>query len=253
MSPPIRKLGEGKSLREIWLENDSELITNIMKNLHLDGGGKIDHFEKKAANHVKQLCKGGIAALAQQLYDEEYARTVALRKSALKRTALLQCRFKYGDALTFEMYEAEYETAINNTEKHSKKLCPNQENLSNATSQLNRRKLSVNTVGNELKLFELVKIWAIDNYPEAHVNNSRCRVSMGGILFDDMVTLGLAGSYLADTYNSPLIFGVYGDFVKVRKNRFSKPGNIYYASDPHFFEKIGGDIQIVVRETTQGK
>lgn len=115
-----RKEGEGKKLIDIFQEDNLQLLANMAKNLHLDGGGKIDFYIKKADKIVNSDDQ------PYALYEHDYNRMLSLRQSFLKRYVLLKMRLKNnGINVKFINYEKEYKKALNKTLKHNKKLSPN--------------------------------------------------------------------------------------------------------------------------------
>jgi len=129
-----RRIGEAKSVQEIFKESNSELIGNLMKGIHLDGGGKMTFYNNQASKivHAIQTAvrSGGLntveattSAIAKMLYEFDYNRLTAVRSSMLKRSVLLKLRFNSnGKNINIAEYEAELKLAIEETKNHSKKL-----------------------------------------------------------------------------------------------------------------------------------
>jgi hypothetical protein len=122
----IRKIGEAKEHQDIFNETNTELLGNLMKGIHLDGGGKITFYKDQAS---KILLAAGIldntkiANIAKLLHEIDYNRFTAVRKSMLKRSVLLGLRMRSnGKNLELIDYLKALVNANKETEDHSKKL-----------------------------------------------------------------------------------------------------------------------------------
>ncbi len=129
-----RKVGEAKSVQEIFKESNSELIGNLMKGIHLDGGGKMTFYKDQASKVISAIqaairsgepnnAETTISAIAKVLYEFDYNRFTAVRSSMLKRSVLLRLRFNSnGKNISIAEYAIALKSAIEETKNHSKKL-----------------------------------------------------------------------------------------------------------------------------------
>ncbi|CAK0752638.1 hypothetical protein CCP1ISM_470005 [Azospirillaceae bacterium] len=128
-----RRLGEAKLLEDVFNETNTELLGNLMKGIHLDGGGKASFYKDQA---IKILAAAGIVHtslnndktvdnVARVLYENDYNRLTAIRSSMLKRSVLIKLRMNSnGKNIKFEDYANALSEAIADTTNHSKKLLP---------------------------------------------------------------------------------------------------------------------------------
>jgi hypothetical protein len=126
MQNSTRKIGEAKEHKEIFKETNTELLGNLMKGIHLDGGGKTTFYKDQAS---KILLAAGIPDnnkienTAKILYEMDYERLTAVRKSMLKRSVLLGMRLRSnGNNIEFNLYVSNLIDAIRETKNHSRKL-----------------------------------------------------------------------------------------------------------------------------------
>lgn len=124
-----RKLGEAKLLEEVFNETNTELIGNLMKGIHLDGGGKKSFYEDQARRILNAggsiATNSAVEGIANFLYKNDYARITAIRSSMLKRSVLLKLRMRSnGKNITFEEYANALSEAVADTTNHSKNLKP---------------------------------------------------------------------------------------------------------------------------------
>lgn len=126
MSETPRRIGEAKPYKEILTETNSELIGNLMKGVHLDGGGKPTFYKdqaKKVLLAAGILNNDRIEQVAKILYEIDYDRFMAVRSSMLKRSTVLKLRFaSNGKNVEFKDYLIALNEAIKETKNHSKKL-----------------------------------------------------------------------------------------------------------------------------------
>ena len=119
-----KKRGEAKDLREIFKETDKELIVNIEKTLHLDGGGKVNHYEN-LAKEMERCRKDEHTTVGRFIWDRDDTRLTNLRISVLKRTVLQKLRLKAkGVNIKLKDYRKAYKKAVEATRKHPKKMRP---------------------------------------------------------------------------------------------------------------------------------
>lgn len=117
-SQPLKR-GEAKSLEAVFNEDNSKLLTNMLKVIHLDCGGKQDYYNDFAADILKK--NPNVSDLAGILYNHDSERTIAIRKCILKRSVLLKLRLENKN-VTFAKYITDYQAALDKTTKHSKVL-----------------------------------------------------------------------------------------------------------------------------------
>ena len=128
-----RRVGEAKTIQEIFKESNSELIGNLMKGMHLDGGGKMTYYKDQSSKvlmSIQSLIKSNqgtpeniIRNIAKLLYEMDYERFTAVRSSMLKRSVLLRLRFNSnGKNIDLKTYSLALKEALDETKNHSKKL-----------------------------------------------------------------------------------------------------------------------------------
>ena len=124
MAARKKKRGEAKGLHEIFEETDKELIVNIEKTLHLDGGGKVNHYEN-LAKEIERCKKDMHTTVGRFIWDRDDTRLTNLRISVLKRTVLQKLRLESkGANIELKDYLKAYKKAVEATRKHPKRMKP---------------------------------------------------------------------------------------------------------------------------------
>ena len=130
-----RRVGEPKDINDVFNESNSELIGNLMKGIHLDGGGKLTYYKDRAKVIINAIQLSALDSnnkvnieeitnnVAKVLHCFDYERLTAVRSSMLKRSVLLKLRFNNnGKNVDLNYYELTLKEALNETKNHSKKL-----------------------------------------------------------------------------------------------------------------------------------
>ena len=135
---PTHRRGDPKPIEFIFEETPLQLFGNLRKVLKLDGGGKLDHFEKKARTYAAaagiSLSDSQALLMAKVIYDHEDARITAMRVSMGKRIVPLEMLLRKFDkpikkiiSINMRIFQSKLNSYLKKTNSHGNKFDSAQE------------------------------------------------------------------------------------------------------------------------------